>query len=85
MRERVEGEQNGDSPQRTRGVSDEQTDRVADAVADRLETSDVLADAVAAKLGGQLHELRGQLLGLHYQVRDGFNEVNKRLDEMERR
>ncbi|MCY3704743.1 MAG: hypothetical protein OXH08_04455 [Gammaproteobacteria bacterium] len=62
----------------------EQTNKLADAVADRLERSDVLADAVAAKLGGQLHELRGQLLELRYQVRDGFAAVNNRLDGMER-
>ncbi|MDE0357039.1 MAG: hypothetical protein OXN92_04765 [Gammaproteobacteria bacterium] len=62
----------------------EQTNKLADVVADRLERSDVLADAVAAKLGGQLHELRGQLLELRYQVRDGFAAVNNRLDGMER-
>ena len=53
-------------------MSNDQTDKIADGVADRLETSDVLADAVAAKLAGQIHELRGQLLGLRYQVEDGF-------------
>lgn len=51
---------------------------LADAVADRLETSDLLADAVAAKLGGQLHEIRGQLLGISYQMK----ELAERLDAL---
>ncbi|MDE0072502.1 MAG: hypothetical protein OXR82_08450 [Gammaproteobacteria bacterium] len=64
-------------------MSNEQIDEVADAVADRLETSDVLADAVAAKLGGQIHELRGQFLELSHQLKDGFTAVDNRLDGIE--
>lgn len=57
-------------------MGDEHIEQLADALADRLAASDKLADAVAAKLNGQLS-------GIRKDMEEGFVKVEGRLGGVE--